>query len=55
MSILKKLVVISVSSVLYYASLWLNDLIWGETEFSFDVHWVFFSKWHSFHFGIVGA
>ena len=42
MSILKKLVVISVSSVLYYASLWLNDLIWGETEFSFDVHWVFF-------------
>ncbi|NBQ06632.1 MAG: hypothetical protein EBU20_08130 [Betaproteobacteria bacterium] len=42
MSILKKLVVIGVSSVLYYASLWLNDLIWGETEFSFDVHWVFF-------------
>ena len=42
MSLLKKLLVIGISTVLYYASLWFNDLVWGETEFSFDVHWVFF-------------
>jgi hypothetical protein len=39
---LKNSLVIGTAAVLYYASLWLNDLIWGETEFSFDVHWVFF-------------
>lgn len=42
LNVFKNLLVIGTSSVLYYASLWLNDLIWGETEFSFDVHWVFF-------------
>jgi hypothetical protein len=42
MSIPKKFLVIGISAVLYYASLWFNDLVWGETEFSFDVHWVFF-------------
>ena len=42
MSFPKKILVIAVSAVLYYASLWFNELIWGQTEFSFDVHWVFF-------------
>jgi len=42
LNVLKNLLVVGTASVLYYASLWLNDLIWGETEFSFDVHWVFF-------------
>jgi hypothetical protein len=42
MSIPKKLLVIGIAAVLYYLSLWFNELIWGETEFSFDVHWVFF-------------
>ena len=42
MCIFKKLSVIGIAAVLYYLSLWFNELIWGETEFSFDVHWVFF-------------
>ena len=42
MSIPKKILVIGASAVLYYLSLWFNELIWGQTEFSFDVHWVFF-------------
>ncbi len=42
MSFPKKILVIALSAVLYYASLWFNELIWGQTEFSFDVHWVFF-------------
>lgn len=42
MTIPKKLLVIVIAAVLYYLSLWFNELIWGETEFSFDVHWVFF-------------
>ena len=42
MTISKKLLVIGIAAVLYYLSLWFNELIWGETEFSFDVHWVFF-------------
>ena len=42
MTIPKKLLVIGIAAVLYYLSLWFNELIWGETEFSFDVHWVFF-------------
>jgi hypothetical protein len=39
---IKKLLVVFVSACLYVASLYGNDLIWGETEFSFEVHWVFF-------------
>jgi hypothetical protein len=38
----KKLLVIVVAAALYYSSLWVNEIVWGETEFSFDVHWVFF-------------
>jgi hypothetical protein len=37
-----KLLVIVVAAALYFASLWMNELVWGETEFSFDVHSVFF-------------
>ena len=42
MKAFKKLLVIGIAASLYYLSLWLNEVIWGETEFSFDVHWVFF-------------
>ena len=38
----KKILIIAVAASLYYWSLWLNEWLWGETEFSFDVHWVFF-------------
>ena len=39
---MKKLLIIGIAASCYFFSLWLNDLLWGETEFSFDVHWVFF-------------
>ncbi|MEN9996869.1 MAG: hypothetical protein RL462_1645 [Pseudomonadota bacterium] len=39
---IKKLLIIGVAASLYYLSLWMNEMLWGETEFSFDVHWVFF-------------
>ena len=39
---LKKLVVVAVAGAFYYLSLFVNDWVWDETEFSFDVHWVFF-------------
>ena len=42
MNAIKKLLIIGIAASLYYLSLWLNELVWGETEFSFDVHWVFF-------------
>lgn len=39
---MKKLLIIGIAASCYFFSLWLNDLLWGETEYSFDVHWVFF-------------
>jgi hypothetical protein len=42
MNIIKKSLIVGIAAVLYFCSLWLNEMIWGETEFSFDVHWVFF-------------
>ena len=39
---MKKLLIIAIAASFYYLALWLNDFVWGETEFSFDVHWVFF-------------
>ena len=39
---MKRLIVTLMAALIYYASLYFNDLAWGETEFSFDVHWVFF-------------
>ncbi|MEN9550488.1 MAG: hypothetical protein RI896_429 [Pseudomonadota bacterium] len=39
---MKKLLIIAIAASFYYLALWLNDFVWSETEFSFDVHWVFF-------------
>jgi hypothetical protein len=39
---MKRLWVILIAALIYYTSLYFNELMWGETEFSFDVHWVFF-------------
>ncbi len=39
---MKRLLVILIAALIYYTSLVFNELMWGETEFSFDVHWVFF-------------
>lgn len=39
---MKRLLVVVIAAGLYLLSLYGNDLIWGETEFSFEVHWVFF-------------
>jgi hypothetical protein len=39
---MKRLLVILIAALIYYTSLYFNELMWGETEFSFDVHWVFF-------------
>jgi len=42
MKLLKKCVVVGVSACIYYLSLLINEWIWGDPGFSFDVHWVFF-------------
>jgi hypothetical protein len=42
MNAIKKLLIVAVAAFFYCGSLWLNEFIWGDTEFSFDVHWVFF-------------
>ena len=42
MNLVKKLLVVGVSASIYYLSLLLNEWVFGDSEFSFDVHWVFF-------------
>ncbi len=42
MKFIKKLLVVGVSATVYYLSLFANEWVFGDTEFSFDVHWVFF-------------
>jgi hypothetical protein len=42
MKLIKKCVVVGVSACIYYLSLLINEWIWGDPGFSFDVHWVFF-------------
>ena len=42
MKSVKKLLVVWVSASIYYLSLLLNEWVFGDSEFSFDVHWVFF-------------
>jgi hypothetical protein len=42
MKLIKKTLVVGVSASLYYLSLLLNEWVWGDSEFSFDVNWVFF-------------
>jgi hypothetical protein len=42
MKFIKKLLVVGVSATVYYLSLLANEWVFGDTEFSFDVHWVFF-------------
>lgn len=42
MNLLKKCLVVGVSACIYYLSLLINEWVWGEPGFSFDVHWVFF-------------
>lgn len=39
---MKRWLEILIAALIYYTSLLINDWVWGETEFSFDVHWVFF-------------
>jgi hypothetical protein len=42
MNLVKKLLVVGVSASIYYLSLLLNEWVFGDSEFSFDVQWVFF-------------
>jgi hypothetical protein len=42
MKFIKKLLVVGISATVYYLSLLANEWVFGDTEFSFDVHWVFF-------------
>jgi hypothetical protein len=42
MKFIKKLLVVGVSATVYYLSLLANEWVFGDSEFSFDVHWVFF-------------
>ena len=42
MKYIKKLLVVWVSASVYYLSLFVNEWVFGDSEFSFDVHWVFF-------------
>ena len=42
MKFVKKLLVIGVSASIYYLALFANEWLVGDSEFSFDVHWVFF-------------
>ncbi len=42
MKAFKKLLIIGIAALLYYLSLFLSEWVWGDAEFSFDVHWVFF-------------
>ena len=42
MKFIKKLLVVGVSATVYYLSLLANEWVLGDSEFSFDVHWVFF-------------
>ena len=42
MKFIKKLLVVGVSATVYYLSLLVNEWVFGDSEFSFDVHWVFF-------------
>jgi hypothetical protein len=42
MKFIKKLLVIGVSASIYYLALFANEWLVGDSEFSFDVHWVFF-------------
>ena len=42
MKFIKKILVVGVSATVYYLSLLANEWAFGDTEFSFDVHWVFF-------------
>ena len=42
MKFIKKLLVVGVSATVYYLSLFANEWVFGDSEFSFDVHWVFF-------------
>jgi hypothetical protein len=42
MKYIKKLLVVWVSASVYYLSLLVNEWVLGDSEFSFDVHWVFF-------------
>jgi len=42
MKYIKKLLVVWVSASVYYLSLFVNEWVLGDSEFSFDVHWVFF-------------
>ncbi|MCF8181936.1 MAG: hypothetical protein K9J23_04380, partial [Burkholderiaceae bacterium] len=42
MKFIKKILVVGVSATVYYLSLLANEWVFGDTEFSFDVHWVFF-------------
>ena len=42
MKFIKKFLVVAVSASIYYFSLFVNEWVFGDSEFSFDVHWVFF-------------
>jgi hypothetical protein len=42
MKFIKKLLVVGVSATVYYLSLLANEWVLGDSEFSLDVHWVFF-------------
>ena len=42
MKFIKKLLVVGISATVYYLSLLANEWVLGDSEFSFDVHWVFF-------------
>jgi hypothetical protein len=42
MKSLNKLLIIVLCAIIYYSALLTNEWIWGGSEFSFDVHWVFF-------------
>jgi len=42
MKSLNKLLIIVLSASVYYLALYTNEWLLGDSEFSFDVHWVFF-------------
>jgi hypothetical protein len=42
MNSLSKLLIIGLTAAIYYLALLTNEWILGDSEFSFDVHWVFF-------------